>query len=145
MCQGDAAVHRDAAAAPVKVDIRQKDQTLIAGLAGDWELEHPTPRFDRLVENQPQGHPVHAVEFDTTGLDAWDSSLLTFLLQARNYCEVHDLEFKEETLPKEVASLLELARAVPEQDVDREEGASFSDLAHVLFVPGRSRFVDRQR
>lgn len=82
------------------------------GLAGDWELEHPTPRFDGLVDDRPPGHPVHAVEFDTTGLDAWDSSLLTFLVQARNYCEVRDLEFKEEALPKEIDSLLELARAV---------------------------------
>ncbi|MCJ7630692.1 MAG: hypothetical protein MUO50_20130, partial [Longimicrobiales bacterium] len=108
----------------MKVEIRQKDHTLIAGLAGDWELEHPTPRFDRLVDDQPHGLPVRAVEFDTTGLGAWDSSLLTFLLQARAYCDLHELEFKEETLPKEIVGLLELARAVPEQDVDREEGTA---------------------
>ena len=95
------------------------------GLTGDWELEHPTPRFDRLVDDHAPGHPVHAVEFDTTDLGEWDSSLLTFLVQARDYCEVHDLELKEEALPKEIAFLLELARAAPEQDVDGEEGTVY--------------------
>jgi len=47
---------------------------------GEW-----TPRFDRLVEDQPQGHPVHAVEFDTTGLGARNVSLLILLVQARNH------------------------------------------------------------
>ena len=108
----------------MKVEIRRKDHTLIVGLAGDWELEHPTPRFDRLVDDQAPGQPVHAVEFDTTGLGAWESGLLTFLVQARAYCELHDLEFKEETLPKEIVGLLELARAVPEQDVAGEEGTA---------------------
>ncbi|MEX0601170.1 MAG: ABC transporter permease [Rhodothermales bacterium] len=105
----------------MNVKIHHTDDTLVAGLAGDWELEHPTPRFDRLVEDRPEVAEVRAVGFDATNLGTWDSSLLTFLLQAMNYCEAHNLAFKAESLPEDIASLLELAQAVPEQEIDREE------------------------
>jgi phospholipid/cholesterol/gamma-HCH transport system permease protein len=101
----------------MQVVIRHTDHSLIAELGGDWELESSTPRFDRLVENHLQEPMARVVAFDTTGLGTWDSSLLTFLLQGMNYCEAHGLEFKSESLPENIARLLELARAVPEKDV----------------------------
>lgn len=104
----------------MQVEIRQDDRTLIAGLGGDWELESPTPRFDRLVAARVPGQPLQAVAFETAELGRWDSSLLTFLLQGMSYCEAHGLEFREEGLPENVARLLALARAVPEKAVDRE-------------------------
>jgi phospholipid/cholesterol/gamma-HCH transport system permease protein len=102
--------------------------TLIAALAGDWALEQSTPRFERLVENQPGGSTVRAIGFETPELGAWDSSLLTFLLQALNYCEANGLEFREEGLPEGIARLLALARAVPEQAIP-EDGGSGSFVA----------------
>ncbi len=108
------------------VAIRQRDQTVVADLSGDWKLEEPTPRFDLLVESRPGGAAVRSVEFDTASLGGWDSSLLTFLLQAGTYCEAHDLEFSEKGLPEDIARLLALSRVVPEQEIVREgEGASF--------------------
>jgi phospholipid/cholesterol/gamma-HCH transport system permease protein len=105
----------------MNIAIRQTDHTLIVVVAGDWELEHPVPRFDRLVEDRPEGDVVQVVGFDTTELGTWDSSLLTFLSQGMNYCEAHDLAFEAEGLPEDIARLLELARAVPEQEIDHEE------------------------
>jgi phospholipid/cholesterol/gamma-HCH transport system permease protein len=105
----------------MQVTIRQQDHTVIAGLAGDWELETPIPRFDRLVEEAAPGGQMQAVAFQTSELGEWDSSLLTFLLQGMNYCEAHDLEFKDEGLPEDIARLLQLARAVPEKVVERAE------------------------
>jgi phospholipid/cholesterol/gamma-HCH transport system permease protein len=68
---------------------------------------------------------VRAVAFDAAELGSWDSSLLTFLLQAMRYCEARDLEFSEAGLPEDITRLLELSRAVPEQEVDRDaEGRS---------------------
>jgi phospholipid/cholesterol/gamma-HCH transport system permease protein len=64
---------------------------------------------------------VEGVGFDTTELGTWDSSLLTFLLQGMTYCETHNLAFEAGGLPENVASLLELARAVPDQEIEREE------------------------
>jgi phospholipid/cholesterol/gamma-HCH transport system permease protein len=101
----------------MKVEIRRRGTTLVAELAGDWVLGDPVPRFGGLVEDRPLGQPVGAVGFDAAALGAWDSSLLTFLLQGVNYCEAHDLAFEDEGLPENIARLLDLARAVPEQDV----------------------------
>ncbi len=114
----------------MQVAIRQADHVLVAGLTGDWELENPTPRFDQLVEARAPAGPLRAVTFQTAELGEWDSSLLTFLLQTMNYCEAHGLEFRDEGLPEDIARLLQLARAVPEKVVEREE-AKVSFVARV--------------
>jgi phospholipid/cholesterol/gamma-HCH transport system permease protein len=108
----------------MQVEIRQEDRTLIAGLAGDWALENPTPRFDRLVDGLAPGRPLQALAFETAELGRWDSSLLTFLLQGMSYCEARDLQFRDEGLPESIARLLALARAVPEKVAVREEAVS---------------------
>jgi phospholipid/cholesterol/gamma-HCH transport system permease protein len=107
----------------MQVAIRVERDALIAVLAGEWALEQTTPRFDSLVDSRPGGSHVRAIGFETAGLGAWDSSLLTFLLQAMNYCDAHGLEFRDDGLPKGIARLLALARAVPEQDVLDEAGS----------------------
>jgi phospholipid/cholesterol/gamma-HCH transport system permease protein len=114
-------------AAPAQAVARQTGDTIVVVLSGTWELERPTPRFDRLVEGRSGSEAVHAVEFDAAELGTWDSSLLTFLLQGLNYCEAEGLEFRDDGLPKDIARLLELARAVPEQAMEpREAKASFA-------------------
>lgn len=105
----------------MQVVIHQEDEMLIAGLSGDWELERPTPRFHELLEEGASGRTARRLGFDTTELGSWDSSLLTFLFQGLNYCETHGLEFTAEGLPEKIAGLLELARAVPEAEVEELE------------------------
>jgi len=112
------------------VDTHRKDDALIVGLSGDWDLEHVTPRFGALVDTGPSDPPARIVAFDATGLGAWDSSLLIFLVQAMGYCESHDLEFRDGNLPEGIVRLLELARAVPEQEVG-PEAQDFSLVARL--------------
>ncbi|MEX2471305.1 MAG: ABC transporter permease [Gemmatimonadota bacterium] len=102
----------------MRVQVRREDDVLVLALAGDWELPHAPPRFGPLLE-RPEPTPVRAVDFDVTALGRWDSSILTFLRQAEGYCIEHDVELREENLPPAVTRLLALARAVPEQEIDR--------------------------
>jgi phospholipid/cholesterol/gamma-HCH transport system permease protein len=102
-------------AAPAQVVARQSGDTIVVAVSGTWELERPTPRFARLVEGRSGSAAVRAVEFDAAELGAWDTSLLTFLQQGLKYCEAEAVEFRGDGLPEEIARLLELARAVPEQ------------------------------
>ncbi|MDZ7779978.1 MAG: ABC transporter permease [Gemmatimonadota bacterium] len=102
----------------MQVDIHQKDDLLIAGLSGDWELGRPTPRFAQLLEDGAATRTARGIGFDTSELGEWDSSLLTFLMQGLTYCDAHGLEFREEGLPENIARLLDLAEAVPEADLD---------------------------
>jgi len=96
--------------------VRQEGDTMVIELAGDWELAEATPEFVAPAEG--------AVDFDASGLGSWDSSLLTYLLQAMRYCEAHETQFREDNLPQEITGLLALARAVPERVIDREPAAS---------------------
>jgi len=108
------------------LEVHRKDEVLVVELAGDWKLSGTLPRLETILEAPPEdgAHPapaeaVRAVEFDATGLGAWDSSLLTFLEQGRIHCEAHDLEFRGGNLPADIQGLLELARSVPERDTER--------------------------
>lgn len=105
----------------MQIELAQQGEKLTARLSGDWESGLPVPRFERLLDDLAPGQPVRVVDFDASDLGAWDSSLLTFLMQAMTYCEAHDLEFGDESLPEDIARLLQLSRVVPEKKIDREE------------------------
>jgi phospholipid/cholesterol/gamma-HCH transport system permease protein len=98
--------------------IRRKDEHLIIDLVGDWDLEHPVPRFHTLIEGNPTVSPVQGIDFDSSRLGRWDSSLLTFLLQTMAYCGTQRIEFRDANLPTEIAQLLRLAAEVPEQTIE---------------------------
>jgi phospholipid/cholesterol/gamma-HCH transport system permease protein len=55
------------------------------------------------------------VTFDASALRTWDSSLLVFLLQTKDYCELTGIEVDPSALPARMLRLLALARAVPER------------------------------
>jgi phospholipid/cholesterol/gamma-HCH transport system permease protein len=112
-----------AVAATATVDRNAED--VVVALGGDWGLGRPAPRFDSLIPAQVDGPPARSIGFDTRTLGQWDSSLLTFLLQALNHCEAGGIEFRDEGLPRDIAALLELARAVPEQEIGRAEKPAF--------------------
>ena len=105
----------------MQVDLRRSGGVLTVAVDGDWEIERPTPRFETFVRELPADGTLQSIDFETTKLGTWDTSLLTFLLQVVDYGDAHDLAVKSENLPTEIAGLLELARAVPEQEIDRDD------------------------
>jgi phospholipid/cholesterol/gamma-HCH transport system permease protein len=56
---------------------------------------------------------VRRLSFDTSGLESWDSGLLTFLVRTVKQFEVADIEVDREGLPEGVRKLLDMAFAVP--------------------------------
>jgi phospholipid/cholesterol/gamma-HCH transport system permease protein len=126
----------------MKVEIRQEEGTLVAGLAGDWEMESPTPRFDALIDEVPSGAPVEAIAFEAGDLGEWDSSLLSFLVQGMTYCEEHELEFRDDGLPDGISRLLSLARVVPQKNLEREAPkASLVDRIGARGIAGYDQFL----
>jgi phospholipid/cholesterol/gamma-HCH transport system permease protein len=113
------------AAAAALAEFRRDDDSLVAVLSGDWNLERPAPRFAPLIESARTADPtgarnVRVVNVDTSALGTWDSSLLIFLRQAQEYCEAHHLAFGTKGVPERMARLLALARVVPERVADRD-------------------------
>ena len=91
-------------------------ETLVVRLQGDWAMgSGPAPRFQGLLADMDSDPPAEALGFESGELGEWDSSLLTFLLQAMDHCETEGCRFEDDGLPEGIARLLELARSVPEE------------------------------
>ncbi len=105
--------------------IRQDDRLVIV-LSGNWKVAHGLRNFVALFEAEAHSEDVRAIAFDTSALGAWDSSLLTFLLQGLDFCEAQGIAFQNEALPENLRKLIALSRAVPKKETHAAEGeASF--------------------
>lgn len=85
-------------------------------LAGTWRLQRGLPstaEFER--EMRASAPPPGRIVFDCTGLERWDSSLLTFLGKVDKLCAERHLVVDRAGLPAGLRRLLELAEAVPEK------------------------------
>ncbi|MGA2410106.1 MAG: ABC transporter permease [Candidatus Binataceae bacterium] len=106
---------------------RSPSGDLIVRLSGTWHLRGgiPSPRpVEAEIARQP---PPHRVLLDATGLERWDSSLVSFLISVASACAAHDIKLDRETLPEGLNRLLALADAVPERKGARpnEQPGSF--------------------
>jgi phospholipid/cholesterol/gamma-HCH transport system permease protein len=101
-------------------DISRDGRDLRIRLAGDWKLQGERPAPDeiyRALEHQQGG----ALSFDASELGAWDSSLLVFLLGCEERCRKQKIDFRRDTLPREIGDLIALSQAVPEKQTGRDE------------------------
>ena len=96
--------------------------SLIVRLSGDWKLGRKIPSSGDAIEQVEFGTQIKQIGFDTQQLGAWDSGLLTFLIQVINQCNQRKIRVKKDGLPKGVQRLVELATAVPEKK-DTGKGA----------------------
>lgn len=99
---------------------RPAHDTLHVRLAGSWRLADGLPSAYDVQQRFAESPPIARVTFDATALTAWDTGLLTFLIQSFDICEQHHAEVDRSGLPQGVQRLLALAEAVPErQDMRR--------------------------
>jgi phospholipid/cholesterol/gamma-HCH transport system permease protein len=94
---------------------RTPDGTLQVRLAGAWRLRGALPTLDALEHELAAAPPPRALTFDVRGLEAWDSSLLTFLVRVQEESERRGVRIDPSGLPDGVGRLLKLAEAVPER------------------------------
>ena len=112
--------------------IEQPSQdTLQVILSGRWKLEESLPSAD-VVQQRVEGTPgVRNVVFDTRQLADWDSGLLIFLINLREFCTQQKLPIDDSGLPQGARKLLALAAAVPEKKDARKAAGRVSFLAHL--------------
>ena len=91
-------------------------------IGGEWKLQggrpDPASVFDAIKKQRGGG-----LLFDAAELGDWDSSLLVFLLECEQCAQAGQLEFHKETLPQDIASLIDLSQAVPEKQTGRSDAA----------------------
>ena len=115
--------------APPLAALRSEDGTLVTVLSGDWRVGRDAPHFESLVtDDKSATEATRSLTFDASQLGEWDSSLLVFLSQARDYAEAKKLELDRSALPEQIGRLLALSEAVPERsttdDTDTSQPAS---------------------
>jgi phospholipid/cholesterol/gamma-HCH transport system permease protein len=102
---------------------RPRQDTLLVHLSGSWTLHSQRPTVAELQPQLEAGAHVQRLTFETSGLTAWDSGLVTFLRNVEELCRSRQIAIDRDTLPDGIRRLLELAAAVPErQEARRGEG-----------------------
>ncbi len=97
------------------------DGSLLVHLMGDWKTGTRLPSVDEMERKLTTGARVGRVGFDTNELKAWDSGLLTFLIQVEQFCSQNKIQLEAEGLPAGAKGLLKLASAVGERKGARKE------------------------
>ncbi len=100
---------------PLLASSWRDDETLALILRGCWSLRHDPPGFEDVAPQLANGSRPARITFETTGLDQFDSSLVSLLLHLHRYCAEHDISFDRDALPEDVRELLAMALAVPEK------------------------------
>ncbi|MBT8441806.1 MAG: ABC transporter permease [Gammaproteobacteria bacterium] len=104
---------------------------ITVSLAGNWllggNLPGPDPVLDRLRQQpRPAG-----VDFDTRGLEDWDTGLITTVINIARSAEANGVAIDQAGLPEGARKLIELAFAVKEREGARRAAAQTSCLADV--------------
>src|SRR4029450_4001629 len=102
---------------PAVVHVSQMtDATLLVQLAGNWQLRTGVPELTEIQQQLDDAPRVRQLPFEILNMPAWDTGLLTFLLQLLDYCQHHQIVVDQSGLPEGVRRLLALATAVPERE-----------------------------
>jgi phospholipid/cholesterol/gamma-HCH transport system permease protein len=94
---------------------RSADNNLVVRLSGPWHLASDVPAPAILIREITARAAPKRLSFDAAQLTHWDSGLISFLVQASDYCRGHGIEQDRAGLPEGLRRLLELAEAVPEK------------------------------
>jgi phospholipid/cholesterol/gamma-HCH transport system permease protein len=95
---------------------RPTDDGLLVRLSGSWKMQDKLPSHTEVEQQVASGPRVKRVAFDTQGITAWDSGLVTFLLKILTQNTQNQIETDQAGLPEGVRRLLALATAVPERE-----------------------------
>ena len=93
---------------------RPEEGILILRISGSWRLADEIPPAARVRQEVEAGATTR-VRFDTSGLDAWDTGLLTWLRSVLQVCSAAHVAAEREGLPEGVKRLIALSEAVAEK------------------------------
>ena len=103
--------------APAEITCKQTaDDTLTIFFSGNWKLGQPQPADSELKNAIESGAALKRLCFNTSKLQAWDSSLLTFLVKVRGLAKANRLDIDSRELPDGARRLMDLALAVPKRE-----------------------------
>ncbi|MFO7813038.1 MAG: ABC transporter permease [Pelovirga sp.] len=99
---------------PATYRFESTDKDLLLHLIGDWSYAAGIPAAPPLLSHI-SNTTTSTVTFNTEQLQAWDSGLMTFLIELIDHCEQNNILVEKTNLPQGARRLLNLAYAVPER------------------------------
>lgn len=93
---------------------RPTAETLVVELAGSWRLQDEFPALADVEQALDAPPRVQRLIFEATGLTAWDSGFVTFLLELLGGAERRQIVVDQDGPPRGLRRLVHLATAVPE-------------------------------
>jgi phospholipid/cholesterol/gamma-HCH transport system permease protein len=105
--------------------------TLRVKLSGQWRLGGDLPGADKVQQALQDRQGLKKIVFDTRQLASWDTGLLIFLINLRNFCSRQNIGLNSDGLPEGAKKLLELASAVPGKKGARKAELHVSFLSHL--------------
>ncbi len=106
-----------------EVEFIVDENKLTVKLTGDWLFENNLPHQNYALSDKGDSKIVR-VEFNTSQIDSWDSGLLVYLTKWLEYCQTNNIDFLDQTLPKNIKQLLDLSQATPEKETNRDSNPS---------------------
>ena len=99
---------------------RLDDETLLITLSGIWSMKGPAPDTG-VLEELRSGSSLLRVVLDTTGLEDWDTSLITRLKRIGDTAARRGIVVDTGRLPPGITSLLGMVKPASEADLPRAE------------------------
>ncbi len=134
----------DIAASPSKATVNKAADKVVISIEGDWNLRQVQHgEVEKVISSLDKQGSVASIEFDSTHLGSWDTSLLIFVARIEEWCRQHRAKLARETLPPNVASLIALSEEVPEKKTGRKERVReslFAMIGNAVLV-GRDGFL----
>jgi phospholipid/cholesterol/gamma-HCH transport system permease protein len=134
----------DIAASPSKATVNKAADKVVISIEGDWNLRQVQHgEVEKVISSLDKQGSVASIEFDSTHLGSWDTSLLIFVARIEEWCRQHRAKLARETLPPNVASLIALSEEVPEEKTGRKERVRESLFAMIgnAVLAGRDGFL----
>lgn len=89
-----------------QVELEETGDTLVIRLMGVWVLDRKAPSFAAFVKKGDLRVDLDEIQLETKNLEDWDSSLLMFLNQVRDWSNKHSVQFNYEGLPEGLGRLM---------------------------------------
>ncbi len=95
-------------------------KTLRIKMRGNWQVSDSIPTAGEVIPELGGNVNIAQIVFDSSGLDKWDSGMVSFLLQLARKCQNEKIHIDLESLPQGAQKLLMLALAENKNNLPRE-------------------------
>jgi phospholipid/cholesterol/gamma-HCH transport system permease protein len=117
---------------------RLDGESLAVSLAGKWRITESRPAWSALLGS----HQPKRVRVDVAAVERWDSSLLLFLWEANQWCQMSGAYFDQDALPEKMRGLLAQFAASHASSVPFDRSRSFVDAVGKAAIEATVRARD---